>query len=197
MRSASSAITRPERRRRSSGCRCRRRRSLTDATVIRIGQLVGAAQVVVGSLQLRGRRARRPRAQPRARGRSRAGRRDRARPGRRSSSRSSSGSRAGSRRPSTPSTLRRQVAAGRASAGRGLRELHQGAARRNAGDGHQLPERRADARIRRSTARAGVVGRLRRAGRSSARAGGGSAGRRRRRRGRGARASSPGSRSST
>ena len=35
-------------RRRSNGCRCRRPPSLTDATVIRIGQLVGAAQVVVG-----------------------------------------------------------------------------------------------------------------------------------------------------
>ena len=41
--------------------------ALTDATVIRIGQLVGAARVVVGSLQLEDDVARRPRAEHRAR----------------------------------------------------------------------------------------------------------------------------------
>ena len=47
-----SAITRPERQQAFERLQVPPAAALTDATVIRIGQLVGAAQVVVGSLQL-------------------------------------------------------------------------------------------------------------------------------------------------
>jgi tetratricopeptide (TPR) repeat protein len=47
-----SAITRPERQRAFDRLQVPPAASLTDATIIRIGQLVGAAQVVVGTLQL-------------------------------------------------------------------------------------------------------------------------------------------------
>ena len=48
------AITREERREAFERLQVPPAASLTDATVIRIGQLVGASQVVVGSLQLEG-----------------------------------------------------------------------------------------------------------------------------------------------
>ena len=72
-----------------------------------------------------------------------------------------------------PSSTQRGGDRPAASAGRGVRELHQGAARRDAGDGDQLPERgpEAAADVRSRAPRA--VGRLRRAGRSRARARGG------------------------
>ena len=47
-----SAITREERRRAFERLQVPPVASLTDATIIRIGQLVGASQVVVGSLEL-------------------------------------------------------------------------------------------------------------------------------------------------
>src|SRR5262245_65998224 len=48
------AITREERRAAFERLRVPPASVLTDATVIRIGQLVGASQVIVGSLQMKG-----------------------------------------------------------------------------------------------------------------------------------------------
>src|SRR5206468_3071782 len=48
------AVTRDERLQAFERLQVPRAATLTDATVIRIGQLIGAAQVVVGSLQLQG-----------------------------------------------------------------------------------------------------------------------------------------------
>ena len=74
------AITRDERQQAFERLQVPPAAALTDATVIRIGQLVGASQVVVGSLQIEGDAAGGARAQHRARHRARQRRRHRARP---------------------------------------------------------------------------------------------------------------------
>ena len=141
-----SAITRPERQQAFERLQVPPAAVLTDATVIRIAQLVGAAQVIVGSLQreddglvVRARslalEAGRVQADVTERGPDRRAVRD-LRPDRARVS----------RRPSTPTaSTRSSTRQRRATAGRGVRELHQGAAGRDAGDGHQLSERGVDA----------------------------------------------------
>ena len=123
--------------------------------MIRIGQLVGAAQVVVGSLQLDDDDARRPRAQHRARHRPRPGRCHRTRAAARAVRDLRARSRGASRRRRATSSdeIERQhppVAV--------VRGLHQGPARRNAGDRDQLSERRAGSGSPRSIARASRCG---------------------------------------
>ena len=112
--------------------------ALTDATVIRIGQLVGAAEVVVGTLQLEGdmlvvsARSIALETGPRQAN---------------VTERGPSGGLfaiferlARQHRPAVADLVGRDSPA--ASAGRGVRELHQGAARGDARDGHQLPATR-------------------------------------------------------
>ena len=126
--------------RRSSVCRCPRPPTLTDATIIRIGQLVGAARVDSRHARTGPRHARRPRAQrcPRLGPRRDQHHRSRFARGTVSDVRTDCASDF-----AVFEICRRDQAA--APAPCGLREFHQGAARRNAGDGDQLPERGTEA----------------------------------------------------
>ena len=170
------AITREERRQAFERLQVPPAAALSDATVIRIGQLVGASHVVVG-------RCSSPRAVRTTTLVVRA--RDIAlESGRVQADIVERGTRAGAlrhlraRRAPHRAGVRQVVGGDRApaSADRGLRELHQGSARRDARHRRQLPPLRVDvgAGLRPRAARA--VGRLRGAGRSRARAGGGAAG---------------------
>ena len=98
------AITREERREAFDRLQVPPAASLTDATVIRIGQLVGAAQVVVGTLQARGRHAGRQCADHRPRRRPHPAQRDRSADRSPTCSRSSSVWRVRSRRLSARTT---------------------------------------------------------------------------------------------
>ena len=158
-----SAITREERRAAFERLQVPPAAVLTDATVIRIGQLVGRLA--------RGRRHAAPRRRDPARAReehrrwrSRASRPTSPKAGRcRSCSRSSTASPPTSRRAGAASADR---SVRPESAGAGLRELHQGAARRNARYRHQLSERRAASRPIVRPAEACAVGGLHRLGRT-------------------------------
>ncbi len=131
-----------------------------------------ASQVDRRDAAARGRRPGRPRAKHCARGRPRSGGRDRTRTDPAICSPSSSG--CGRLAPQPAATAGRRAAL-RASAGRRVRELHQGPARRDAGDRDQLSERGAEAASAVRPRAPGAVGRLRRAGRTRARAGRGQA----------------------